>query len=156
VTVAPDDPLALSKAISDVLAGRSAIDRAGAIRYARQFTTARVADFYLAEYQAMLTPRLGPSRLGSDTPPDQATGCRGLSLVLAGLLAGRADNPASRTPACSTASVTTTATVTASSTMTATAGLLPPAEPAQTVLDAAAVRQRIGQGGYTGVSCPGR
>jgi glycosyltransferase involved in cell wall biosynthesis len=55
VTVAPDDPVALSEAISDTLAGRSRIDRAGAIRYARQFTTARVADFYFAEYQAMLT-----------------------------------------------------------------------------------------------------
>jgi glycosyltransferase involved in cell wall biosynthesis len=55
VTVAPEDPLALSEAISDVLAGRSPIDRAGAIRYARQFSTARVADFYLEQYQAMLT-----------------------------------------------------------------------------------------------------
>jgi glycosyltransferase involved in cell wall biosynthesis len=73
VTVAPDDPLALSEAISDTLAGRSRIDRAGAIRYARQFTTARIADFYLAEYQAMLTPRFGLSRLRSNTPPDKAT-----------------------------------------------------------------------------------
>jgi len=55
VTVAPDDPRALSEAIADVLARRSPIDRQGAIRYARQFTTARVADFYLAEYQAVLT-----------------------------------------------------------------------------------------------------
>jgi glycosyltransferase involved in cell wall biosynthesis len=55
VTVAPDDPLALSEAISDALAGRSPIDRAGAIRYARQFTAARVADGYFAEYQAVLT-----------------------------------------------------------------------------------------------------
>jgi glycosyltransferase involved in cell wall biosynthesis len=55
VTVAPDDPLALSEAISDALAGRSPIDRDAAIRYARQFTTTRVADFYLAEYQAMVT-----------------------------------------------------------------------------------------------------
>lgn len=56
VTVAPDDPAALSQAITDALAGHSPIDRAGAINYARQFTPARVADFYLAEYQAMLTP----------------------------------------------------------------------------------------------------
>ena len=55
VTVAPDDPPALSEAITDALAGHSPIDREGAIRYARQFTTTRVADFYLAEYQAMLT-----------------------------------------------------------------------------------------------------
>ncbi|MCW2905199.1 MAG: hypothetical protein JWO67_7464 [Streptosporangiaceae bacterium] len=55
VTVAPDDPLALSGAISDALAGRSPIDRTGAIRYARQFTAARVADRYFAEYQALLT-----------------------------------------------------------------------------------------------------
>jgi len=46
----------LSEAISDALTGRSAIDRAAGIRYARQFTTTRVAEFYLAEYQAMLTP----------------------------------------------------------------------------------------------------
>src|SRR6266511_4228470 len=58
VTVAPDDPLALSEAISDALAGRSPIDRAGAISYARQFTAARVADFYLAEYQAMTATRV--------------------------------------------------------------------------------------------------
>jgi glycosyltransferase involved in cell wall biosynthesis len=55
VTVAPDDPLALSAAISDTLAGHSPIDRDGAIRYARQFTTARVADFYHTEYQAIST-----------------------------------------------------------------------------------------------------
>jgi glycosyltransferase involved in cell wall biosynthesis len=55
VTVAPDDPPALSEAISDALAGRSPYDRDAAIRYARQFTTARVADFYLTEYQAMVT-----------------------------------------------------------------------------------------------------
>jgi glycosyltransferase involved in cell wall biosynthesis len=55
VTVAPDDPVALSTAISDTLDGRSPIDRAAAIRYARQFTAARVADFYLAEYEALLT-----------------------------------------------------------------------------------------------------
>jgi glycosyltransferase involved in cell wall biosynthesis len=55
VTVAPDDPLALSEAIADAIAGRSPIDRAGAIRYARRFSPARVADFHLAEYQAMLT-----------------------------------------------------------------------------------------------------
>jgi glycosyltransferase involved in cell wall biosynthesis len=54
VTVAPDDPHALSRAISDALAGRSPIDRAAAIRYARQFTAARVADFYHAEYQEVI------------------------------------------------------------------------------------------------------
>jgi glycosyltransferase involved in cell wall biosynthesis len=61
VTVAPDDPLALAEAISDALAGRAPIDRVGAIKYARQFTTSRIADFYLAEYQVMLTPRVGLS-----------------------------------------------------------------------------------------------
>jgi glycosyltransferase involved in cell wall biosynthesis len=60
VTVGADDPLALSEAISDALAGRASIDRAGAIRYARQFTVARVADFYLAEYQAMMTAAARP------------------------------------------------------------------------------------------------
>jgi glycosyltransferase involved in cell wall biosynthesis len=54
VTVAPADPVALSEAISDALAGRCRIDRAGAIRYARQFTAARVAAFYLAEYRAVM------------------------------------------------------------------------------------------------------
>jgi glycosyltransferase involved in cell wall biosynthesis len=64
LTVAPDDPLALSRAISDALDRRSPIDRAGGIRYARQFTIARVADFYFAEYAALLTSPargLGPA-----------------------------------------------------------------------------------------------
>jgi len=74
VTIAPDDPLALSEAISEALAGRSPIDRAGAIRYARRFTTARIADFYLAEYQAMLPLWLGLSRLRSKTTPHEAAG----------------------------------------------------------------------------------
>jgi glycosyltransferase involved in cell wall biosynthesis len=60
VTVPPDDPLALSEAISDALAERPSIDRIGAINYARQFTTARVADFYLAEYQTMVSTRDRP------------------------------------------------------------------------------------------------
>ncbi|MDQ1734794.1 MAG: hypothetical protein QOH56_1045 [Pseudonocardiales bacterium] len=60
VTVAPDDPLALSEAIFDALGGKASIDRPGAIRYARQFTVARVADFYLAEYQAMTIARRDP------------------------------------------------------------------------------------------------
>jgi glycosyltransferase involved in cell wall biosynthesis len=55
VTVAPDNPLALSQAIAETLAGRSPIDRAGGIKYARQFSASRVASFYLADYQAMLT-----------------------------------------------------------------------------------------------------
>lgn len=75
VLVTPDDPLALSEAIFDVLVGRAQIDRAGAIRYARQFATARVADFYLAEYQAMLPPEMTPGlpRLPSPAAPDPAT-----------------------------------------------------------------------------------
>jgi glycosyltransferase involved in cell wall biosynthesis len=52
--VVPDDPLALSEAIAAVLAGRAAIDRVGGLSYANEFTSARVADFYLTEYQAML------------------------------------------------------------------------------------------------------
>jgi glycosyltransferase involved in cell wall biosynthesis len=55
ISVAPEDPHALSAAIADILAGRYWPDRAGAIRYARQFTTTRIADFYLADYQAILT-----------------------------------------------------------------------------------------------------
>jgi glycosyltransferase involved in cell wall biosynthesis len=66
VTVAPDDPLALSQAISETLAGRSPTDRAGAIKYARQFTTARVAAFYLAEYRAMVTPGEPPDEVLSE------------------------------------------------------------------------------------------
>jgi glycosyltransferase involved in cell wall biosynthesis len=73
VTVAPDDPLALSEAISGALTGRSPIDRAAGIRYARRFTTTRVAEFYLAEYQAMMTSRLALSRLRSKTPPEKTT-----------------------------------------------------------------------------------
>lgn len=63
VTVPPDDPRALSDALCDALDGRLRIDRALAIRYARQFTASRVADFYVADYQAVLSER-------SHTPPD--------------------------------------------------------------------------------------
>jgi glycosyltransferase involved in cell wall biosynthesis len=59
--VAPDDPTALADAISHVLAGHIALDRAGAMRYARQFTATRVASFYFAEYRAMLSEQ---SRVG--------------------------------------------------------------------------------------------
>lgn len=58
ITVPADDPEALSHAIADILSGRRTTDRAAAHAYARQFTPARVADFYLAEYQALLTPPL--------------------------------------------------------------------------------------------------
>jgi len=55
LTVAPDDPIALSAAIADALTAGSPLDRAGAISYARQFTSARTAHFYHSEYQALLT-----------------------------------------------------------------------------------------------------
>ena len=58
ITVAPDDPHALKQAIADVLAGRWHLDRLAARRYAHQYTPARIADFYLAEYQAMLTDQV--------------------------------------------------------------------------------------------------
>jgi glycosyltransferase involved in cell wall biosynthesis len=51
--VAPNDPAALCEAIKEVLDGKSDTDRKGAAKYARQFTPARVADFYLREYQAL-------------------------------------------------------------------------------------------------------
>jgi glycosyltransferase involved in cell wall biosynthesis len=54
--VAPNDPAALSNAIEEVLDGKSATDREGAIRYARQFSPARIADFYYREYQALTVP----------------------------------------------------------------------------------------------------
>ena len=57
-TVAPDDPLALSQAISEALAGRAPIDGAAAIRYARQYTAARIADFYNAEYQDVISAQM--------------------------------------------------------------------------------------------------
>lgn len=74
VTVAPDDPIALSRAISDALAGRSPIDRAGAIRYARQFTAARTADLYYAEYQALITARKDVEPHAGTTASTSATG----------------------------------------------------------------------------------
>jgi glycosyltransferase involved in cell wall biosynthesis len=58
ITVAPEDPHALKQAIADVLAGRWHLDRLAARRYAHQYTPARIADFYLAEYQAMLTDQV--------------------------------------------------------------------------------------------------
>jgi glycosyltransferase involved in cell wall biosynthesis len=54
VIVSPDDPSALSQAISDTLALLSRFDRAGAIKYARQFTAARIAEFYFDEYETLL------------------------------------------------------------------------------------------------------
>jgi glycosyltransferase involved in cell wall biosynthesis len=81
VTVAPDDPLALSDAISDALARRSPIDRAGGIRYARQFTTARIADFYLAEYQAMLTDGVRALAPAHGDSPGQPPTRNGLALA---------------------------------------------------------------------------
>ena len=45
---------ALSCAMSDVLAGRRTTETEAARHYAHQFTPARVADFYLAEYAALL------------------------------------------------------------------------------------------------------
>ncbi len=54
VTVPANDPPALSYAMSEVLAGRRTTDTAAARTYARQFTPARVADFYLGEYQTLL------------------------------------------------------------------------------------------------------
>ncbi|MCW2524625.1 MAG: hypothetical protein JWO63_2960 [Frankiales bacterium] len=50
VLVRPNDPKQLANAIGDALAGRSVTDRTAAIRYARQFTPARVANYYFAEY----------------------------------------------------------------------------------------------------------
>jgi glycosyltransferase involved in cell wall biosynthesis len=71
IGVAPDDPHALSRAIADVLDGRAQLDRPGAIRYARQYTASRIADFYLAEYQAMLTDH-GRCRDATDSQPVNA------------------------------------------------------------------------------------
>ena len=57
LTVAPDDPQALARAISDVLSGRRSTDRQAALTFARRFTPAQVADFHLAEYEALLADR---------------------------------------------------------------------------------------------------
>jgi glycosyltransferase involved in cell wall biosynthesis len=54
VVVDAVNPGALAIAIADVLAGHTVTDRAAAIRYARQFTPSRLADFYLGEYSALL------------------------------------------------------------------------------------------------------
>ncbi|MGX7678964.1 glycosyltransferase [Jatrophihabitans sp. DSM 45814] len=50
LTVAADDPQALAAAIAQVLGGSTTIDSAAGLSYAREFTPARVADFYLADY----------------------------------------------------------------------------------------------------------
>jgi glycosyltransferase involved in cell wall biosynthesis len=73
ISVAPDDPHALKQAIADVLAGRSHLDRPAAMRYARQYTPARIADFYLAEYQAILTDQVR-SRDLIDAPSGKESG----------------------------------------------------------------------------------
>ena len=57
VLVPPDDPAALAAAIQDALAGRLAVDLAGARRYAECFTAKRVADHYARVY-ARLLPQL--------------------------------------------------------------------------------------------------
>ncbi|HEX2307131.1 MAG TPA: glycosyltransferase [Jatrophihabitantaceae bacterium] len=54
ITVSPDNPAALCAAIDDALAGRSPVDTRAAIGYARQFSAARVSDFYAAEYGELL------------------------------------------------------------------------------------------------------
>ncbi|MFL6163561.1 MAG: glycosyltransferase [Jatrophihabitantaceae bacterium] len=53
VLVPPEDPAALSRAIAEILTGCAPIDRLAGRRYARRFSCAKVADFYLAEYQGM-------------------------------------------------------------------------------------------------------
>ncbi|MBO0879527.1 MAG: glycosyltransferase [Mycobacterium sp.] len=53
IIVPPNDPDALAAAIGDTLSGRAATDRIAAMRYARNFTAARVAKFYHAEYQTL-------------------------------------------------------------------------------------------------------
>lgn len=65
--VAPDDPVALRDAITSALAGSAPIDRAAGIRYARQFTSSRVADFYLAEYENVLDAARGRHRMNLET-----------------------------------------------------------------------------------------
>jgi glycosyltransferase involved in cell wall biosynthesis len=57
ITVPADDPQALSCAMSDMLAGRRTTDTEAARAYARQFTPARVADFYFTEYATLLASR---------------------------------------------------------------------------------------------------
>jgi glycosyltransferase involved in cell wall biosynthesis len=57
VLVRPEDPRRLAAAIGDALSGASVVDRAAAIRYARQFTPARVADYYFAEYAELISAK---------------------------------------------------------------------------------------------------
>jgi glycosyltransferase involved in cell wall biosynthesis len=54
VLVHPNDPNQLASAIGDALAGRGVVDRAAAIRYARQFTPSRVASYYFDEYSKLI------------------------------------------------------------------------------------------------------
>jgi glycosyltransferase involved in cell wall biosynthesis len=57
VLVPPDDPAVLAVAIEDALAGRLAVDRERARRYAERLTAKRVADYYARVY-ARLLPQL--------------------------------------------------------------------------------------------------
>jgi glycosyltransferase involved in cell wall biosynthesis len=53
VLVPPEDPVALSRALAETLTGRPPIDRLAGRRYARHFSCAKVADFYLTEYEGI-------------------------------------------------------------------------------------------------------
>lgn len=54
IVVAPDDPVALARAIQDVLDGRARVDLAGARRFAQQFEIGRVARVYKRTYRALV------------------------------------------------------------------------------------------------------
>ncbi|MCW2540089.1 MAG: hypothetical protein JWN95_1814 [Frankiales bacterium] len=62
VIVDAANPVRLATAIAAALGGRTVTDRDAAIRYARQFTPARVADFYLGEYSTLLAQSIPDER----------------------------------------------------------------------------------------------
>jgi glycosyltransferase involved in cell wall biosynthesis len=76
VTVLANDPSALRHAMGDMLAGRRTTHTAAAQAYAHRFTPARVADFYFAEYAALLAlplygaqPAVPRSARSAQSPP---------------------------------------------------------------------------------------
>ena len=75
VAVDAADPAQLATAIGDALDGRTITDRAAAIRYARQFSPSRVADFYLGEYRTLLAQASANRRPALTGRRSAAAGC---------------------------------------------------------------------------------
>jgi len=66
VLVPPEDPAALSRAIAEIRGGRAVLDQPAARRYARQFSSARVSDFYHDQYRELVEHNLARSVIAAD------------------------------------------------------------------------------------------